>query len=332
MQIHSLHPKILKLYTLVAPEKSVSEHKKLCIESTRKWEILRKEKVKSTKIQQVLGISRATYYRRKKFIKDGILLSKRPKNFKKTKYGSFFVDAIRKIRIENPTWGKDKIAAKLKENNAQISASSVGRILKNLGFSKSASALREKKKRRFNKHAKRFKFKLYADMKLGENVQIDHMTVTKNGLTVKQFSAWDRKSKFIFANCYGKADSKTASKFLEEFIANVPFNVLSIQVDGGSEFMGEFEATCEKLGIPLFVLPPARPKYNGGVERSNRTYREEFYGDKRMQETSLMGIRRELKKYTEKYNNERPHAGLNWKTPMEYLESVLEDGKPSHML
>jgi transposase InsO family protein len=67
---------------------------------------------------------------------------------------------------------------------------------------------------------------------------------------------------------------------------------------------------------------------DGGVERSNRTYREEFYEDKRMQETSLMGIRRELKKYTEKYNCERPHAGLNWKTPMEYLESILEDRKP----
>ncbi|MDR2464500.1 MAG: hypothetical protein LBD36_02755, partial [Holosporales bacterium] len=30
-------------------------------------------------------------------------------------------------------------------------------------------------------------------------------------------------------------------------------------------------------GIPLVVLPPAKPKYNGGVERSNRIFKEEFY-------------------------------------------------------
>jgi transposase InsO family protein len=45
-----------------------------------------------------------------------------------------------------------------------------------------------------------------------------------------------------------------------------------------------------------------------------------------------MGIQRKLKKYTEKYNNERPHAGLKLKTPVKSLESILEDGKQSHML
>jgi hypothetical protein len=34
---------------------------------------------------------------------------------------------------------------------------------------------------------------------------------------------------------------------------------------------------CLNLYRHLFVLPPASPKYNGGVERSNRTFREEFY-------------------------------------------------------
>ncbi|MDR2464118.1 MAG: hypothetical protein LBD36_00665 [Holosporales bacterium] len=29
--------------------------------------------------------------------------------------------------------------------------------------------------------------------------------------------------------------------------------------------MGEFEDICEKLGLPLYVLPPRRPDYNGGV-------------------------------------------------------------------
>ncbi|GHS93633.1 hypothetical protein AGMMS49949_06980 [Alphaproteobacteria bacterium] len=41
--------------------------------------------------------------------------------------------------------------------------------------------------------------------------------------------------------------------------------------------MKEFEEACEELGISLYVLPPRWPDPNGGVERGNRTFREEFY-------------------------------------------------------
>jgi transposase InsO family protein len=42
-----------------------------------------------------------------------------------------------------------------------------------------------------------------------------------------------------------------------------------------------------------------------------------------MQETSIMGIRRELKKFTEKYNNYRPHQALKYISPMAYLKAVF---------
>ena len=47
------------------------------------------------------------------------------------------------------------------------------------------------KKRRFNKHAKAWEFKLYKNMELGERIQIDHMSVSKNGINVKHFSCAD---------------------------------------------------------------------------------------------------------------------------------------------
>jgi hypothetical protein len=37
------------------------------------------------------------------------------------------------------------------------------------------------------------------------------------------------------------------------------------------------EEECKNLEIPLIVRPPRRPDYNGGVERGNRIFREEFY-------------------------------------------------------
>ncbi len=156
-------------------------------------------------------------------------------------------------------------------------------------------------------------------MKLGERVQVDHMTVTKNGITCKHFQAWDRRSKFMHAQVYSHAKASSAKRFLLELLEIVPFEILSIQVDGGSEFMAEFEAACELLSIPLRVLPPSRPQYNGGVERGNRTFKEEFYYRYDLLADSIGAMRFELKKALKKYNTFRPHKMLGGLTPMEYV-------------
>ena len=83
--------------------------------------------------------------------------------------------------------------------------------------------------------------------------------------------------------------------------------------------MMHFEEACEEIGIKLFVLPPKRPQYNGGVERGNRTFREEFYARRDMLADSVGAINHELQKAVHKYNSYRPHANLNMKTPFEYI-------------
>ncbi len=39
----------------------------------------------------------------------------------------------------------------------------------------------------------------------------------------------------------------------------------------------DFEEACEELDIPLHVLRPRRPQWNGCVERTNRSARAEFW-------------------------------------------------------
>ena len=164
--------------------------------------------------------------------------------------------------------------------------------------------------------------KKYEKIAMGERVQVDHMTVTKNGICVKHFQAWDRPSKFIFAQVFSNAKSRSAKKFLDELIAKAPFKITCIQVDGGSEFMLDFEEACAKYGIELIVLPPAKPTYNGGVERGNRIFREEFYEPVSLSADSLGAIRNELTKAVKKYNEYRPHASLKGATPMEYIQKL----------
>ena len=157
------------------------------------------------------------------------------------------------------------------------------------------------RKRRFNHHAKPAPFKKYEDMVIGERVQIDHMTVTKNGISFKHFQAWERKSKTIIAQIYSRARSSDAKKFLQHLIAEAPYKNRSIQVDGGSEFMLEFENACAELNIPLFVNQPATLKNNGGVERGNKTFREEFYANHDLLADSLTSMRSALQEAVRKY-------------------------------
>jgi len=113
----------------------------------------------------------------------------------------------------------------------------------------------------------------------------------------------------------------TARDFLEEVLARLPVAVRAVQVDGGSEFMAEFEAACAHRAIPLFVLPPRSPKLNGHVERANRTHRNEFWelyaGD-----LDLPPLQAALRAREEEDNHVRPHQALGYLTPAEHLAAL----------
>lgn len=342
MQIKSLHKNVYKLYGYARTQECLEAYRQKYQEGVRKWEKLKHEGVSDRICEEIVGMSRATYYRNRKILKNlekGILPpSKRPKSVNKPRWGESHKQLVLQIRRDNPTYGKDKITTILKRDHGQtISESTVGRILKYLKekglITLSLSALRAKRRRSFKRHAQTWEFKDYKTMVLGERVQIDHMTVTKNATTVKHFQAWERKSAFLFATVNSCANSKTAKRFLLDLVKHAPFPILSIQVDGGSEFMGAFEEACADLKIPLIVLPPKKPTYNGGVERANRTFREEFYARSDLLADSVRGIQAALTKALHKYNTYRPHRTLKGLTPMQYIQTNLpQRPKLSHAI
>ena len=332
MQIRGLHKNIYKLSNYTLSQEKLTQHQKKYAEPVNAWKKLKSENVSDATCQDILKISRATFYRYHRRLRDlskGILPpTKRPHHLRKHTWGEAEKKLILRLRRENPTYGKAKIAILLgRDHGLRLSESTVGRILKhmmNKGFvTKSMSAPRMKRKRRFSKgHAQKWRYGLKAQ-KPGQMVQIDHMSVYKNQLSLKHFQAWDPTSKFIHANVYCHATSRTAKAFLIELIERAPFEITSIQVDGGSEFMKEFEDACCQLGIALFVLPPKRPQYNGGVERGNRILREEFYDSPRLLADSFGAIRFELHRALHKYNTYRPHFSLKGNTPLGYIQNVL---------
>ena len=257
--------------------------------------------------------------------------SRRPHNIRQANViTQTLVSHVLEIRQAEPMYGKEKIKRELEKDGVFVSVSTVGRILKYLMdkgkiqniklMKKKTSTVREREKRK--RYAERIRKQ--KPEKPGQLVQIDHMVLNLyNGLHIKEFRAVDPITRISISRIYSSANAINAREFLKEVIFELDFPIESIQVDGGSEFMAEFEDYCEEMGIKLYVLPPRSPKMNGFVERAKETYRYEFWNVYEIPDT-IEEARKLLKKYERKYNCERMHQSLNYLTPMEYYYTLKE--------
>ena len=301
---------------------------------------LREEGCSKETAFKVLKISRATYYRWQKNYQDYGLVgleneSRKPNKTRKPTWSKDDESHVLKLRLEFKFWGKYKIAVMYKRRYGKgLSPSIIGRILRKLidrGFIKSVSFYTGEyhpKPRIFNGHAQRIPRDMRQNQ-VGDLIQVDHTTATLyTGSSVKHFKAVCPITKFSVEHVYKNATANNATHFLAYAKGRFPFVIRSIQVDGGSEFMADFEAACEKEAIPLYVLPPRSPEQNGCVERGNRTVKAEFYSQYEGP-TSLEALNQALHKFSDFYNSVRPHQALQYLTPSEYYASIA--GAQSHM-
>ncbi len=251
--------------------------------------------------------------------------SSRPRRVKRPTWTLQQVGAVQRVREQYPRWGKAKLVVLLGREGIKLSASMVGRILRHL---KHTGQLVEpvprrtgvrKRSRITRLHAVR-KPKEYVAQKAGDIVQIDTQDVYPlPGMHLKHFTATDVVCKWSVCSLHSRATALTAKAALDEVLERMPFWVVAIQIDGGSEYMAEFEQACKDKAIKLFLLPPRSPKLNGTVERSHRTHQEEFY-EVTQAEGTAEAIRKELRQWEDTYNTVRPHQALGYKTPLEYLQ------------
>lgn len=258
--------------------------------------------------------------------------SRRPHHLRMSKIISHeLISHILKIRQEEPMYGKEKIKKELEKDNIFISSSTIGRVLKYLMNRKKIQNIKTLKKKgaqlRHKERKRRYaeRIRKQKPNNIGELVQIDHMVLNLyNGLRIKEFRAIDPTTRISISRIYSSATAINAREFLKEVQNELEFKIKSIQVDGGSEFMREFEDYCKEQNIKLYVLPPRSPKMNGYVERANETYRYEFWNMYEIPD-NINDTRKLLRKFEYKYNFERPHQSLNYLTPMEYYNNMIKN-------
>lgn len=304
------------------------------------FKALREQGLSSSKASEVLGIPRSNLYRWLKRLKEqGVRgleeQSRRPKRQRHPTFSPELAQAVLRLREEYPRWGKDKLVVLLRRQGYQVSTSMVGRILGHLrrrGELWEPLLIVSAGKRRLKRAYGVRKPKGYPVEKPGDLVQVDTLDLRPlPGVVLKHFTARDVISRWDVVAVHTRATATTAAAFLDTLQARMPFKIKAIQVDGGSEFMGQFEEACREQGIRLFVLPPRSPKLNGCVERAHRTHTEEFY-EVVDSDFTIADLREKLIGWEEIYNTVRPHQALDWMTPQEYLrERHLEMAHLSHM-
>ena len=274
------------------------------------------------------GISRPTFYRwRARYypLRDPRALENRscvPKRRRQRTWTVAEIEAVRQLRRQYPRWGKDKLAVLLVRQGMAISVSRVGRILaylKRRGVLIEPKRRHKRDRRRCRRpYAVRFD-PSYSVQAPGDLVELDCLDLRPlPGVVLKQFTARDVFSRYDALDIATTASAKTATEALKGMLSRLPFSVRAIQVDGGSEFMAEFETSCKERGIRLIELPPASPELNGHVERANRTHAEEFHDCVDLP-ASVNAARPMLLDWEHTYNYVRPHQSLGYLTPAEFL-------------
>lgn len=280
-----------------------------------------------TRTSRHFDISRQTFYRwRRRYDPHDLRTLEdrpcRPRHCRKPSWTVQEVLAVRQLRERYPLWGKIKLVVLLAREGLSLSASRVGRILSYLKRTRQlVEPLRRTsvRRRQWKRQYATRKPKGYEATAPGDIVQIDTMDVRPEpGIVLKQFTTVDVVSRWSVPTIASNATATLATRALEDLIARAPFPIKAIQVDGGSEFMANFEEACQKKAILLFALPPRSPKLNGRVERANRTYREEFYNCSTANPT-VTGFKADLRRWEHTYNHIRPHQALAYLTPAQFL-------------
>lgn len=306
------------------------------------WQALREAGFSADQASQKLGVARSTMYRWGKRLRERNLRgleadSRRPKRLRTVSWSPQLIESVLEMREMYPRWGKDKLRVLLKREGWHTSASTVGRILsylkkRGLIHDPPRKALVSARRAQKRPYALR-KPKNYPVHLPGDLVQIDTLDVRlMPGVRFKHFTARDMVSRWDVLQACSRATANNAKLFLETVQQRLPFPLKAVQVDGGSEFMAEFEMACQEKGIQLFVLPPRSPKLNGCVERAQRTHTEEFY-QVYADDWELPTLNKVLQEWERIYNCVRPHASLDNMTPREYIQSHYPKCLPqvSHM-
>lgn len=224
-------------------------------------------------------------------------------------------------RTKYPRLGGKKLTPLLRKEGYEVSVSYINRCISDLkkrglvpnkvrlSFYAKSGTHRERSKTKVKKQRRTKK----------QGIEIDTIVRHIDGHKRYILTAIDVTRRVSYACAYTSHSSTTARDFLKQLIHQIPFEIVEIQTDNGSEFAKHFHDACVALNITHYHTYPRCPKMNAHIERFNRTISEEFvaYHRSRLRD-NIDEFNLALDEWLRWYNEERPHESLGFLSPLEY--------------
>ena len=259
--------------------------------------------------------------------------SKAPKVKRKRLWNEAILEEIKRLRFKYPNLGKDKIVTLLfnfclKNNLSCPSASTIGRLIKDLG----GLRLFPQKVTHFGKIKPLKRKKVLRKPRDFEATYPGHLvaldTVEKFILGLRRYiiTFEDIYTRFSFALATTSHASKAAKEFFDHCRKVFPFPITFVLTDNGSEFAKHFSKELKRLYLLHFHTYPRTPKMNSHLERFNRTIQEEFVDYNLEDLMEPKEFNNKLVDWLIWYNTERPHCAF--KNKLSPIQFILSFKKP----
>lgn len=140
-----------------------------------------------------------------------------------------------------------------------------------------------------------------------------------DALRVKRYvyTALDVYSRTGYAMASDRVSAAASVRFFRKAQKYFTFPMECVQTDNGPEFGKWFTDYAVRKGVQHRHNHPRSPNENGHLERFNRTLQEEM-----PKEGFSMHTPKDIPLFCEWYNTERPHMGIDCKTPSEMLKVI----------
>jgi transposase InsO family protein len=196
----------------------------------------------------------------------------------------------------------------------ELGHGTIQRLLERVGLNRLPRPVRPKPRR-------------YEKQRPGELVHIDikFLPALRNARYDYEFAAVDDFSREAVVWIGLDQSSTSATTFLEQVVATLPYRVEAILTDNAFAFtmryaqhadrLTRFQQACASLGIRHYLLRPHAPQSNGKVERFFRTVDDECLNRRPL--FTFRARSRAVDDFVWFYNHKRPHLSLGGMTPVD---------------
>jgi len=249
--------------------------------------------------------------------------STKPHNYRQTEVDFRLIELIRAMREKRHNLSKYKLQPFVDSyakylDIPTISVSTIGKIIrKKKIFFEIPGIKRIKRKNKYS----RGRTNKSPKVKQPGFIEIDSVTIYIDSEKHYFVCCIDIFTKFAHVKKVLTLSSKQARLAFQEFENKYNQPVHTVQSDNGSEFLRIFHQYLEDRSIKHQFIYPRCPRINGVVERFNRTIQEECINRADEIYFDLEAFQVKLTEYLSWYNYRRPHASLNYVSPVNFVKT-----------